>query len=38
MPKNNSDSMINHSANVKMSVVIDASSKKIWNKIGRAHV
>ena len=33
LPKNNSDSMSNHSANVKISVLIDAPSKKIWKKI-----
>ena len=33
MPKNNSDSTSNHSANVKISVLIDAPSKKIWKKI-----
>ena len=32
MPKNNSDSMSNHSANVKISVLIDAPSKKNLEK------
>ena len=33
MPKNNSDNMSNHNANVKKSVLINAPSKKIWKKI-----
>ena len=33
MPKNNLEYMNNHNANVKTSVLINASSKKIWKKI-----